>query len=103
MRAVTIDGIDYIIVWDGRRVEAPAPEVLAVEPWGPEESHQSIAARILALLHEQEEWTTKELQAEAGIQNKALHTALQNLRRNGRTVHPRSGVVRLVQSTQAAA
>lgn len=102
MNTVTVDGIDYVIVWDGRRVEAdPPPAVLVVEAWEPEESHESVAARILRLLQEQPEWTTKQLQAEAGISNKSLHTALQNFRRNKRTIHPAKGIVRLASQVAA--
>lgn len=114
MSTIVDNGIELVTIWDGAHngndddlfrqvafVEKPAP--LPVRAWKEMESQETISGRLMALLHEQPFWFTKALQAEAGIGNKALHTALQNFRRNGKTVHPERGVVQLVRSSQVAA
>jgi hypothetical protein len=112
MSTIIDDGVEFVTIWDGSHhgTDADLLRDIPVPFYVPpprqelpeEETPALVTERIMVLLLEQPEWTTKALRVELDVPGTKMHAALQSLRRQGRTVHPVNGIVRLVRPSVAA-
>ena len=101
-RTVVDDGVTFEVMFPCADVYLQAPKPLPCEPWVAIADHRGCRERLLFLLAQEASWSVMELRHECNAKPSVFYAAMQNLRRNGTTVHPQRGVVQLRRRQEAA-